>query len=147
MTHSIRSTSRRTAITCLFLGIGQCAFAASDDDPADEAVERASTPAVAPDLRDDEVPLKLQRGDFVIVPVPISNPTLDTGLVAAGAYFYSQTEEQKAKQPASVTGAGAIYTSNDSKALVVGHQSYCGGDRWRLGGAPGRPPDPRRLRS
>ena len=73
----------------------------------------------------------------MIVPVPISNPTLDTGLVAAGAYFYSQTEEQKAKQPASVTGAGAIYTSNDSKALVVGHQSYWGGDRWRLGGAAG----------
>ena len=81
-------------------------------------------PAIAPDIRDDETRLKLQRGDFVIVPIPISNPTVGTGLVFGGAYFYSQTEEQKKAQPASVTGAAGVYTDNDSRALVVVHQNY-----------------------
>ena len=73
-------------------------------------------PGIAPDIREDETDLKLQRGDFVVVPIPISNPTLGSGLVAGAAYFYAQTEAQKKLQPASVTAA-AMYTSNDSKAL------------------------------
>jgi hypothetical protein len=79
----------------------------------------------------------LQKGDFVIVPVPISNPTLDTGLVAGGAYFYPQSEQQKKVQPASMTAAAAMYTSNDSAMFGLGHQSYWDQDTWRLGGAIG----------
>ena len=127
----------KCASICLILGMGHVVHAESDDDLLDDPAETVSTPAVTPDIREDEIPLKIQSGDKMIVPVPFSNPTLDTGLVAVGAYFYPQSEEQKEQQPASVTGAGAIYSSNDSKALVVGHQSYWGGDRWRLGGAAG----------
>jgi hypothetical protein len=91
-------------------------------------------PGIAPDIREDDNKLKIQHGDFVAVPIPISNPTLDTGLVAGAAYFYKQTEEQKKVQPASVTGVGALYTSNDSKALVLGHQNYWKNDTWRFTG-------------
>ena len=55
--------------------------------------------ALAPDIRNDEAPLKIQDGDFVVVPIPISNPTLGTGLVVGAAYFYPQTEEQKKVEP------------------------------------------------
>jgi len=94
-------------------------------------------PGIAPDIRDDETNLKLQRGNFVVVPIPISNPTLDTGLVVGAAYFYAQSEEQKKLQPASVTAAAAMYTSNDSKVLAVVQQNYWNDDKWRFTGAAG----------
>ena len=90
-----------------------------------------------PDIRKEETKLKFQKRDFVIVPIPVSNPTLDTGLVVGGAYFYPQTEEQKARQPASVTGAAGFYSSNKSNGFVLGHQSYLAGNQWRIGGLIG----------
>ena len=125
------------ACLSLLLAVGQIAVAQSDGAVVDDDDKHATTPAVAPDIREDDIPGKLRRGDLVIVPIPISNPTLDSGLVLVGAYFYRQTEAQKKQQPASVTGAGALYTSNDSKLFIVGHQSYWYEDRWRLGGAIG----------
>jgi hypothetical protein len=94
-------------------------------------------PGIAPDIREDETRLKLQRGDLVVVPIPISNPTLGSGLVAGAAYFYPQSEEQKKLQPASVTGAGALYTSNDSKAFAVVQQNFWRGNKWRFTGVAG----------
>ena len=123
------------ACLSLLLAVGQLAVAQSDGDVVDDDENHVTTPAVAPDIREDDIPGKLRRGDLVIVPIPISNPTLDTGLVVVGAYFYPQTETQKNQQPASVTGAGALYTSNDSKLFALAHQSYWDEDSWRLGGA------------
>jgi outer membrane protein assembly factor BamA len=93
---------------------------------------------VTPDLRDTDSKVKLQRGDFVAVPIPISDPTLGTGLVAGAAYFYPQTEAQKQAQPASVTAAAGMYTSNKSYAYGIGQQNYWDGDKWRFAGALGR---------
>lgn len=92
---------------------------------------------IAPDIRDEDTNFKFQRGNYVVVPVPISNPTLDTGLVAGAAYFWPQSEEQARAQPASISGLGAMYTSNDSRALAVVQQNYWGADRWRFTGAVG----------
>ncbi len=92
---------------------------------------------LTPDLRNDDTRLKLQKGDLVVVPIPISNPTLDTGLVVGGAYFYSQTEAEKRVQPASVTAVGGMYTSNDSFAFGIGQQNYWDEDTWRFSGALG----------
>ena len=94
-------------------------------------------PSVAPDIREDESKLKLQKGNFVVVPIPISNPTLDAGLIAGAAYFYPQTEQQQKIQPASVTAAAAMYTSNDSRAAAVVQQNYWRDNRWRFTGALG----------
>lgn len=93
--------------------------------------------ALTPDIRNDDSELKLQRGNTVVVPIPISNPTLGTGLVVGAAYFYGQTAEQQGQQPASLTAAGGLYTNNDSRALVLGQQNYWGSDRWRFTGAIG----------
>ena len=92
---------------------------------------------IAPDIREDDTKLKIQDGDTVIVPIPMSNPTLGTGLIVGGAYFYPQTEEQAKEQPASLTGFGAMYTSNDSRALVLAQQNYWKEDRWRFTGVIG----------
>ena len=90
-----------------------------------------------PDIRDDKVPVKAQKGDFVAVPIPMSNPTLGSGLIAGAAYFYPQTEEQKASQSASLTGAGGMYTNNDSWVAGIAQQSYWDEDKWRFHGVAG----------
>ncbi|RLA28706.1 MAG: hypothetical protein DRR15_17020, partial [Gammaproteobacteria bacterium] len=81
------------------------------------------------DIRDAESKLIVQKGDIVVVPIPISDPTLGTGLVLGSAYFYAQTEEQKKSQPASLTGVAGIYTNNDSYAFGISQQNYWGGDK------------------
>jgi len=95
-------------------------------------------PEFIPDLRKADLNLKLQKGDFVVVPIPISNPTLGSGLVIGSAYFYPQSAAQAKLQPPSVTGAVAFKSSSESTAFGVGHQSYFGGNKWRLGGVYGR---------
>jgi len=108
--------------------------AAQAEETADE---QGVNQPVTPDLRKDKLQLKFQKGDLVVVPIPISNPTLDTGLVAGGAYFYPQSAEQKDTQPASVTAAAGMYTSNDSKMLGIGQQNYWDQDTWRFGAVAG----------
>jgi len=114
-----------------------CILFASTARPDADETASPSTHGIAPDLRDDKLKLKLQNGDFVVVPVPISSPTFGTGLIAGGAYFYPQSEQQKKLQPASMTAAAAMYTSDDSAAFGIGHQSYWDRDTWRLGGLVG----------
>lgn len=91
----------------------------------------------APDVRGEPSNLKLEKGNFVAVPIPLSDPTLGSGLVAGGGYFYPQTEEQKKTQPASVTGAGGMYTNNGSYAFGAGHEAFWKNDTWRLVAAAG----------
>ncbi len=74
----------------------------------------------------------MQSGDIVVVPIPISNPTLNEGLVVGAAYFYPQTEEEKKLQPASVTAGAGLYTSNDSRAFALVQQNYWKEGKWRL---------------
>jgi len=100
-------------------------------------IEKDTRPPLAPDIREDDMELKLQRGDFVAVPIPLSNPTLGSGLIAGAAYFYPQTEEQKAVQPASLTGLAGMYMDNDSKAVAIAQQNYWNSNRWRFTGAVG----------
>ena len=104
---------------------------------AGQSVEKDTRPPVAPDIREDATKLKLQRGDFVAVPIPMSDPTLGSGLIGGAAYFYPQTKEQKAAQPASLTGIAGMYTDNDSKALAIAQQNYWNNNQWRFTGAIG----------
>ena len=113
------------------VSVAPAAFAQTENPATD------TRPSVAPDIREDESRLKVQKGNFVVVPIPISNPTLDTGLVAGAANFYAQTEEQRKTQPASVTAVAAMYTSNDSRAAAIVQQNYWRNDRWRFTGVLG----------
>ena len=127
---------RRISPSWILLLCASIAFAESEPDDATTVARQGSD--LTPDLRNDDTNLKLQKGDIVVVPIPFSNPTLDTGLVVGGAYFYSQTEEEKRVQPASLTAAGGMYTSNDSYAFGIAQQNYWNDDTWRFNGANGR---------
>ena len=89
---------------------------------------------ITPDLRNEDMPLTAKKGNFLAVPIPFSNPTLDSGLVLVGGYFHAQTEKQKATQPASATGVMYMKSSNGSYAYGVGNASYWNEDRWRFKG-------------
>jgi hypothetical protein len=103
---------------------------------------------VATDLPVEDIPdpaeettkfklLKKMPKNLLLVPIPMSSPTFGTGLILGGAYFYSQTEEQKNAQPASYTGAAAGYTSNNSWFAGVLQQNYWKEDTWRFNGVAG----------
>jgi hypothetical protein len=108
------------------------AAAQESDETSDGRV--ATAPDHVPDIREEKLKLKIQERNWFIVPIPVSNPTTDTGLVLGGAYFHPQTEAEKKVQPPSVTGAGAYYSSNDSAAFAIGHQSYWNSNKWRFSG-------------
>jgi hypothetical protein len=80
---------------------------------------------------------KAAKGDFVVVPIPISDPTMGKGLVATSAYFYPQSAQQKESQPASSTAIAALYTDNESFAYGIAQQNYWAEDRWRFNGILG----------
>jgi outer membrane protein assembly factor BamA len=90
-----------------------------------------------PDVRQEKSKLKFGSENIVAVPVPVSNPTFGSGLILAGAYYYPQTEEQKKVQPPSFTGAGGIYTDNDSYAFGIMQQNYWNEDRCRFNASAG----------
>lgn len=120
----------------LLLGAPLQALAGEEAEDPKTGDTRADTGSgMVPDIREQDVPLKVRRGSWVAVPIPFSNPTLGTGLVGAVGYFHAQTEEQKAAQPPSVTGGGVLWADSDSYAVALGNASYWGGDTWRFKGA------------
>jgi len=129
---------RAIILTLVFAWIvNGSALAGDETDASADETKTDTRPGIAPDIREDETKLKLQKGNFVVVPIPISNPTLDSGLVLGAAYFYPQTEAQKKLQPASVTAAAGMYTSNNSKAFGIAQQNYWKDDTWRFTGVLG----------
>lgn len=69
--------------------------AVAQDLPDTEEAASASHNSITPDVRGDELKVKIEKGSFVVVPIPISDPTIGTALVVGAAYFYGQNEEQK----------------------------------------------------
>lgn len=114
-----------------------CAGTPLAADPQNRAKVATSPQGIAPDMREEPPPATASHGSFMVVPIPFSNPTLDSGLVAAAAWFWPQDERQKATQPPSVTGLAAMYSSNGSRAAAIGHAAYWKEDRWRFKGAFG----------
>ncbi len=127
------------ALIIMLLCIGFAISLASADGTVPEEQLDSTEPPVETDT---ELTGKKTRFKFLskkpknllLVPIPTSNPTFGTGLILGGAYFYTQTEEQKNAQPASFTGAAAGYTHNDSWFAGVLQQNYWKEDTWRFTG-------------
>jgi len=81
---------------------------------------------------EEAIPGKFQRKNLMVVPIPISSPTFGSGLILGGAYFYPQTDAEKAAQPASFTAGAVGYTSNDSWAVGAMQKNYWAEDKWRF---------------
>jgi len=136
------NTSSKGALVAgwFWLLFASVAFAAPQADSEKSDSEDNTTQSKSsktPDVRGSEMKVKVEKGNFVAVPIPFHNPQLGWGLVLGAAYFYKQTEEQEKKQPASVSGIAAMYSENGSWALGIGQESYWDEDKWRITAAVG----------
>ncbi|MBT8341817.1 MAG: BamA/TamA family outer membrane protein [Desulfatitalea sp.] len=72
-----------------------------------------------------------REGKFLVVPIPVSNPTLGVGLTLAGIYLHP-TKTAAAGSPTSTSGVGVMATSNESYLVGVFHDGYYFNDFMRL---------------
>jgi outer membrane protein assembly factor BamA len=86
-----------------------------------------------PDEADSRSGWKPNDMDFVVMPVPISNPTIGTGL-GVGVMTIYQLDETS---PASSTTVGGMYVDSGSWALGGVTNAYFSDDRYRLTGGGG----------
>ena len=85
--------------------------------------------------------------NFLVLPIIITEPAIGEGLGAAVVYFHRQPESDQPrvttanklaetgrdrKPPPTATGVFAAYTSNDTKAIGLGHSRTFGDDTWRF---------------
>ncbi len=74
-----------------------------------------------------------RKPGFVVLPIPLSNPALGSGLVVAGVSFY---QPEGSPRP-WMTGAGVLWTDNGSRGGGVFQKAYLGGDKYRVTGFAG----------
>lgn len=74
---------------------------------------------------------KAAENEFVIAPIPLSNPAIGSGLGIAAVYTLARKPGEKASPPTTL-GAGGFYTSNGSWAGGAGVKLYLKEDRYRV---------------
>jgi hypothetical protein len=86
-------------------------------------------------LQDEEEAGSVFKKDwrFVPVPIPISDPTIGTGLAVAGLYLHPKKEGSSDTQT-TLSGIVGLYTNTDSWMGAAFHSGSYGGDRYRVGG-------------
>lgn len=66
--------------------------------------------------------------NFVAMPIPVSNPTVGTGLAGIVMWIH-QIDDQS---PPSTATVGAFYTNTESKGVFAAEEAFFGEDRYRL---------------
>jgi hypothetical protein len=74
-----------------------------------------------------------EKDKWIAMPIPISNPTIGTGLGLSALYLYKIDEAS----PTSNTMVGGLYTNTDSWLVGIKQTTYLDGDKYRLNGTLG----------
>lgn len=72
------------------------------------------------------------KGSWLPVPIPISNPTVGTGLQGVLLYLHPAKPGDSASTPNATSGLGVMYTSTDSKVVGLFHDDYFADDKYRF---------------
>jgi hypothetical protein len=72
----------------------------------------------------------------VVVPIPISNPTIGTGLAVTALYLHPQKKEGS-EVPITTTGVVGLYTDSESWLTGIFHDGFYAEDRYRVRGVLG----------
>jgi hypothetical protein len=75
-------------------------------------------------------PAEESKTDFVIMPIPIANPTIGAGLGGAAMFLYPVDS----RSPVSSTTVGGLYTNNGTWAAGMSQKTFLSGDQYRLNG-------------
>lgn len=73
------------------------------------------------------------KGRWVLVPIPVSNPTIGSGVEAALLYLHPKKEGQESS-PNATSGIGAMYTDTGSWLVGGFHDDSWQNDRYRFTG-------------
>jgi outer membrane protein assembly factor BamA len=76
----------------------------------------------------EELPPVTEKGKLVVVPIPVSNPTIGTGLAAGVGYLFHLDPVSKA----SVIGGGGLRTDNDTWAGAAAASLYLAENTWQV---------------
>jgi len=82
----------------------------------------------------DAVTVTKRKQGFLAVPIPISDPTVGTGLGAVALYMHPQRGDDTVSKTAT-TGVFGMYTNTESWLVGIGHDDYWAEDRFRFTGA------------
>ena len=141
----LRDKSRRLVIRArkafllfvsgLLLCLGASSFASEFGDGV-EQIERDAKESQS--IPEKTVAGKVLKKDsrFLPVPIPISNPTVGTGLAIAGIYLHSRKEGDP-EGPTSTSGVAGLYTDSDSWAVAGFHDGFYRNDQVRFRGLAG----------
>jgi hypothetical protein len=103
--------------TCL--GAPPALIASDGEDSVDKLQEQTEAAAAA-----------LGAKRFFVMPVPIHNPTIGTGLALSTMYLLQAGENA----PPSSLSLGGFYTDTESWAAALGAETYFKDDKYRAGG-------------
>lgn len=76
-----------------------------------------------------EAPFGFANGSVIVAPIPLSDPTLGTGLVVAGGYLFNADAESNS----SYFGLGALRTDTGSIGYGFSSKIYLDSNRWQFG--------------
>ncbi len=74
---------------------------------------------------------KSKRGEFVVAPIPIVNPTVGNGLALGLGYLY-HLDKDDVRSPPSITGIGGFRTSNGTRGGVIAQKFVLKQNKYRL---------------
>jgi hypothetical protein len=77
-----------------------------------------------------------KKPEWVLAPIPMSSPSVGTGLEWAVGRVFPLSKVDPAS-PSSFVGVGGLFTNNGSRAVVGGGRMYLKEDRYRLTAAGG----------
>jgi len=78
----------------------------------------------------------MQKGSWVIVPIPVANPTLGNGLQVAALYLHPKAADD-ADAHSNTSGVGGMATDNGARLFGVFHDGSYADDRFRVSGFVG----------
>lgn len=84
----------------------------------------------SPKKPDEEKEKKDTGLDWLVAPIPISDPTIGSGLEAIGVILYKLDEHS----PSSNTAVGGLYTDTDTWVAGIAQTTYLKKDRYRANG-------------
>jgi outer membrane protein assembly factor BamA len=76
----------------------------------------------------EDVPPVVENGKLVVVPIPVSNPTIGTGLAVGAGYLFNLDPVSKA----SVIGGGGLKTDNGTWAGAAAASLYLAENTWQV---------------
>ena len=111
------------AIVAVFITVCVLTAQAGQEDNPEIQIEEARKGAVTVS----------EKGNWVPVPIPVSNPTLGTGLQTVLMYLHSKPAGDS-RSPNATSGIAGMYTNTQSWMAGIFHDDYWNDDTYRFTG-------------